>query len=116
MDAGELKRAVGRRVQGLREGRGLTQEQLAEQIGRSVDTVANIERGANSTRIEVFARLADAFAVSLPELFELDPEPSAGRERRRQVRDLTRLLLAQDERTLSLLQDLLRTGLELKDG
>jgi len=51
MDADELKRRFGKRVQGLREAQGLTQEQLAARIQRSVDTVSNIERGA--TRIEV---------------------------------------------------------------
>ena len=116
MEAGELKRAIGRRVQALREQQGLTQEQLAERIGRSTDTVANIERGANSTRIEVFGRLAEVLQVSLPELFEVNPEPAAGRERRRQVRDLGRLLSAQDDRTLALLGELLRTGLALRGG
>ena len=116
MEAGELKRTIGRRVQALREQQGLTQEALAEQIGRSTDTVANIERGANSTRIEVFARLAEVLQVSLPELFEVDPEPAVGRDRRRQVRDLSRLLSAQDDRTLALLSELVRTGLALKAG
>jgi len=44
MDAEELKRRFGKRVQGLREAQGLTQEQLAARIQRSVDTVSNIER------------------------------------------------------------------------
>ena len=110
MDEGELNRAVGRRVQSLRKRQGLTQERLAERVGRSTDTIAAIERGANSTRLEVFARLAAELGVELPELFELDEAPSRGRERRRLVAELSRLLLAQDDDTFSRLSDLVRTG------
>ena len=69
MDAGELKRRFGRQVQALRDAKGLTQEQLAERIGRSVDTVSNIERGVNATRIEVAYQIAVELGVSLPDLF-----------------------------------------------
>lgn len=112
MGTDDLKRRFGGRVQALREGAGLTQEQLAEKIDRSVDTVSNIERGAYGTRIEVAGRIAEVLGVSLPELFEfseIDPD----RQRRRQINALSQALFRQDEATFALLASLLSTGLQL---
>jgi len=69
----EMKRLFGLRVQALRRRRGLTQEQLAEAVGKSVDTISNIERGFSSTRLETALSIADAVSVTLTELFDFDP-------------------------------------------
>lgn len=110
MDAGELKRRFGRHVQGLREAKGLTQEQLADRIGRSVDTVGNIERGVNATRIEVAYQIAVVLDVTLPDLFAfqgtaapLPPAASAVRQ----------LLVDCDGETAEQLLALVRIGLSL---
>jgi len=66
----DFQRRFGRRVRELRKTKGLTQEQLAEAIGRSVDTISNIERGSSLTRISTAAELARTLAVSLPAMFE----------------------------------------------
>jgi len=110
-----LKRSFGAKVQSLREARGMTQEQLAERIDRSVDTISNIERGANSTRIETAGRIAEVLGVSLPELFEFG-EMDSGRKRRRQINVLAEALSRQDEATFALLANLLSTGLQLTQG
>lgn len=110
-----MKRSFGARVQSLREARGMTQEQLAERIDRSVDTISNIERGANSTRIETAGRIAEVLGVSLPELFEFG-EMDSGRKRRRQINVLAEALSRQDEATFALLANLLSTGLQLTQG
>lgn len=112
MGTDELKRRFGGRVQALRELAGLTQEQLAEKIDRSVDTISNIERGANSTRIETAGRIAEVLGVSLPELFEFG-ELVADRQHRRRINALAEALARQDEATFVLLSDLLSTGLQL---
>lgn len=113
MEVAELKKAFGRRVQELREQRGWTQEHLAEAIDRTVDTVSNIERGANSTRVEIAARLAGALGVELPELFEFAPHIDELRGRRRQITRLARSLSDLDDRTLTLVLDLVGTALAL---
>lgn len=96
MGSDDLKRRFGGVVQTLREAAGLTQEQLAEKIDRSVDTVSNIERGANSTRIETAGRIADALGVTLPELFEFQDGGEA-RSRRRDISSLARAMADLDD-------------------
>lgn len=114
MGSAELKRRFGKHVQGLREAKGLTQEQLADRIGRSVDTVGNIERGVNSTRIEVAYQIATELGVGLSELFAFElgsemPRAGAGKA----ARSLLDMLDRCDEGTAGILLDLVRVGLRL---
>lgn len=114
MDSAELKRRFGQRVQGLREAKGLTQEQLASQIGRSVDTVSNIERGVNATRIEVAYQIASQLGVGLPDLFVLETSIDAPPGRKSEAGEaLAALLDGCDEETLAALLELVRVGLRL---
>jgi len=54
----------------LRGQAGLTQQQLAEAIDRSLETVSSIERGVSSTRIETAARIAEVLGVGLQDMFD----------------------------------------------
>lgn len=40
----EIAEHIGRRIKALREAQGITQHQLAKHIGKSVETISNIER------------------------------------------------------------------------
>ena len=111
MNVTDLKRTFGRHIQGLRETRGLTQEQLADRIGRSVDTVSNIERGINATRLEVAYLISEALEVSLPDLFSFSHAPKSVSDQA--TARLMSLLKAQDVKTIEKLTDLIRVGLTL---
>jgi transcriptional regulator with XRE-family HTH domain len=78
---------VGKRfgvhVRGLRHGRQLTQEELAERSQLSVDAVRRIERGAFSPSLETVNKLATGLDVSLRTLFN-----DFDRDRRDQVAEL----------------------------
>ena len=108
----DVQRLFGRRVKELRKLKRLTQEQLAEAIGRSVDTVSNIERGSSLTRISTADAIAVTLGVTLGEMFEADDRPieveraRAKRERLRQLLDLARSL---DPVALDALIDMART-------
>ena len=75
MESSELRRRFGAHLQQLREAKGLTQERLAEKIGRTVDTIGNIERGINGTRIETGYALASALGVTMADLFNVASLP-----------------------------------------
>ena len=117
MDSGELKRRFGKHVQGLRDAKGLTQEQLADRIGRSVDTVGNIERGVNATRIEVAYQIAKELDVGLSDLFAFDPTRIATAVPSRDaVAPILDMLADCDDETVRRLTDLMRVGLRLAGG
>lgn len=59
------QRAYGARIKQLRNSRGLTQEQLAEQIGITRTYLLKIENGAQVGPVEIAIELAAYFDVSL---------------------------------------------------
>ncbi len=102
------------RRQGLREAKGLIQEQLAERIGRSVDTVGNIERGVNATRIEIAYQIAAELGMRLPDLFDFQPVSAASPPiDGPATMTLCELLGACDDDTTVKLLHLVRVGLAL---
>jgi putative transcriptional regulator len=50
---------------------GMTQQQLAERVGVTRQTIISIERGRYRPSVELALRLARVFAVPVEELFEL---------------------------------------------
>ena len=64
----DLRATVGASLKRLRQGRGLTQAELAEAIGRSVDMVSRLERGDATPSLETLALLAGALAAHPAEL------------------------------------------------
>lgn len=68
----ELKDRVALRIKTLRRRRGLTQESLAELIGRTVDAVSNLERGKSLPSFETLEKLSEALETPLRDFFDLD--------------------------------------------
>ena len=54
----------GKRIQQLRKERGLTQEQLAEKLNVSQNTIAKIESGLRRPSIDFLLELSEFFGVS----------------------------------------------------
>lgn len=65
-----LKRRIGRRLCPLRESRGLSQEDVAAAIDRSVETVSNIERGRVLAALETLDRLSRSLDVPIAAFFD----------------------------------------------
>lgn len=72
----DIKRLVGVNIRAARKAKGLTQFQLAEQSGLSVDFVGKVERGTTSPSIESLKHIADALSVPLRDLFEGEAFPT----------------------------------------
>jgi transcriptional regulator with XRE-family HTH domain len=88
--AGKTK--LGRRVQGLRLGRGWSKEKLAEEAGVSATTILNIETSTTATpRDETLIGMAKAFGLTprqllnghIPEQGKPEPQPTPQRVVRR---------------------------------
>jgi transcriptional regulator with XRE-family HTH domain len=71
-ETSQLREKFGQKVRWLRGERGLTQEQLAERAGISVDFLSLIERGKSSPSFENLEELADALEASVAELFSFE--------------------------------------------
>ena len=65
----DLRKRFGELLAAHRRRRGMTQEDLAEAAGLSVDMISKIEVGATGARFPSIERLADAVGVDPAELF-----------------------------------------------
>lgn len=67
----EAKQLFGERVQALRRERGITQEQFAERLNKSIEHVSYIERGERAPSFETILDIAEALGVSVPYLMNI---------------------------------------------
>jgi transcriptional regulator with XRE-family HTH domain len=62
--------AFGKKVAGLRQERNLTQDQLADKTGLSIDTISAIERGRRWARLTTLHKLAKGLGTTTDNLFK----------------------------------------------
>ena len=67
---GALKVQFGKRLKFLRKRLSLTQEQLAESTGLTIESISNIERGLFGPKFDNLEKIAAAIGVEVKELFE----------------------------------------------
>ena len=68
---GDILKIFGKRLRSLRRAKDMTQEQVAERAGLSLQSVGEIERGRGNPTLVNVERLAAALDVELMELFDL---------------------------------------------
>jgi transcriptional regulator with XRE-family HTH domain len=68
----QLKKQFGKRVQQLRQARKITQEELAEKVGVSIESISNIERGIHGPSFDNLEKIVLALQVPAKTLFEFD--------------------------------------------
>lgn len=68
--AAPIEPDVGARLRRLREQRGFSLRELAEQCGLSFNAISRIERGENSPTVSTLHQLATALNVSITAFFE----------------------------------------------
>lgn len=66
----KLMKAFGRRVAEVRKSRGVTQQELAENIGMSVVAIAYIETGKRWARLGTLNKIANSLKVNVADLFK----------------------------------------------
>ena len=69
---GTLKAQFGKRLQEIRRYAGLTQEELADKSGLTVESISNMERGLFGPKFDNLEKLAAILNVPVKALFEFD--------------------------------------------
>ena len=96
-----LKQALGSKVRAARKRAGITQEELAAKIGKTPESISNIERGRQLPMIDTLAVLAEALAVPLSELFDDVGAPAQSARRLTLEANLREMVRSLDDETLS---------------
>lgn len=63
-------RALGLAIKGLREARGLTQEELASRADTTIGTISRMESAKSAPAWATVMQVIDAMSISLPALAE----------------------------------------------
>lgn len=69
----ELATVIGRTARQARQALGLTQEEVAEKLGVSVEFCSRLERGVALPSLKTFVRLAEVLRVDRDTLLGLEP-------------------------------------------
>ena len=80
MGSDQIYRNLGIRIKDLRKNLGLTQERLAQQVGISRASLANIEAGRQQVLVHHLFGLANALQLDSPELLLLAPRDRSPRD------------------------------------
>ena len=67
-----LQRKLGKRIADLRRAKKLTQEQLAEAVGCSVEFISLVERGVNAPSVAGLEKFSEVLRVEVKELFTFE--------------------------------------------
>ena len=67
----DRRQLVGAALRAARRAKKLTQEQVAAQVGCSVETLSNAERGASLPGLELFLKLAATLEIDLVALVDV---------------------------------------------
>lgn len=70
MNEEKLMKSFGKQVALVRKSKGVTQQQLAENIGMSVVAIAYIETGKRWARLGTLNKIAKSLKVDIAILFE----------------------------------------------
>ncbi|MBI2373125.1 MAG: helix-turn-helix transcriptional regulator [Deltaproteobacteria bacterium] len=99
---------LGARLRAARTAASLSQAELAERVGLSVESISRAERGAITPTIWSLLRVADALGVEF-DVLARGTRPSKARSARRPVVErLVRLLDGLDDDAVALLADAVR--------
>ena len=101
----QLLQTVGKKIQLIRDKKGLTQEQLEEKTGVNTKYISAIERGQKNVTVKTLEKIAKGLDIQLYELF-LFPQDLAPKKAARKA--IESLLKEADIKTLNLCLDFLR--------
>ena len=68
----ELKKQFGKRLKAVRLAAKMTQEQRADCIGVTIESISNMERGIHGPSFDSLEKISNALGIPAKTLFEFD--------------------------------------------
>ncbi len=101
----KLRKKIGEKLQRLRNQSLLTQTELGEKAGISLEAISKIERFQTSPNIDTLARLCIALNVSITSFFIFDQIPDSSFKSK--LETLVLLLERKDVETITFIESIL---------
>ena len=116
MKQDELLKVIGFQVKKHRKAMNLSQEDLAEKIDKSVDTVSNIERGKGAPSFETALDVANALGIELFELFQVNEMSTHDKQKMKVLDSICDLLKDQPDEMLHFTLEQTKQLVSLKES
>ncbi|MEQ9519143.1 MAG: helix-turn-helix transcriptional regulator [Parvibaculum sp.] len=110
----DIKKAVGLKIKEFRAARGLTQADLADVIGRSVDTVSHLERGVSLPNFRTLELLSVELKVPMRSFFPSSDAELKSAKRASAIAQVEALINELQERDLETAIELLEVLVKSK--
>ena len=112
-----MPESFGERLRKTREGKGLTQGELAQKAGLQGSAISHFESGRRSPSFDNLRRLADALSVTIDFLLDRETEPkSAGPVAEQLFRDFGQMSANDQETIAQMAKMLAEKNRERRDG
>ena len=105
----DLERRIGGKITEIRLSKRLTQAQLAEKVGVSIETISRMERGINFPSLKTLENIADALDEHLKTFFDFDDHPSKDKSYERELSKLIGFLRTLDKKEVKLAHEILKS-------
>jgi transcriptional regulator with XRE-family HTH domain len=92
--ANSLGIQIGARVRALRRKQKVTQEQLAELVAVTPESISNVERGVSVPSVRTLGLIAERLDVSLAALLDIDTRAPQATRRRLDAQEKLREIVA----------------------
>lgn len=113
----ELKNHIAAVIRAARKARNMTQEEVAERIGRTPESLSNLERGQAAPSIETVISLCDVLDIKIENLLSVRKnEKSRTPEGIRVSQEIHQLIDRLDDTALSLAKEQIESVLRFQQS
>jgi transcriptional regulator with XRE-family HTH domain len=103
-----LEKRIGGKITEFRLEKKLTQSELAELIGISVESISRLERGVTFPSLKTIEKISEALKVQLKSFFDFDEYAPGENTYERELSKLLAFLRTLDENELNLSHKILK--------
>ena len=108
-------KTIGHNISAIRKIRGISQEDLAFIIGKTTNTISNIERGVNAGKLETLLDIARALDVEFVEFLNDAYSDRMNIKDRKKINEIVRMLSPRSSAFIAKIADHISFIIKLAD-
>lgn len=108
-----IEEIIGAKITKIRLEQELTQAELAEKVGISLETVSRLERGVTFPSLKTVNKIATVLEVPMKEFFDFDEQESKDRSFERELHKFIAFLRTLTEREINLIHKVSKVAVRI---
>lgn len=99
----DLAKIIGKRVKAVRTQRGMTQQEVADALGRTFEGISNLERGKTAPNFKTLLAISEVLDLPMREFFDdIETEDADNADKQELIMHTKMLAYQMDKETLDL--------------